>query len=356
MIGQDLNYLMKRSNEYWNKENHDRPIMSIHAPKAEVKIPDIKVPDNIWDRWLDIDYILKSHRAYFETTYFGGEAFPAIEPNLGPDILGAIVGCELEFSDTTSWARHFVEDWNKVPDLKLNSDNKWWKKIKEITEAAVNDANGDYLVGVTDLHAGTDGLVSMRGPENVCLDIIDYPNQIKKFNLSLLEVFKDVYNGLYSIITKKQQGVTNWMGIWHPEKWYVTSSDFSCLVSESDFEEFIIPELMEEINFLDASIYHLDGPGALRHLDRLLKIEKLKGIQWVYGAGQPTARYWIDILKKIQDAGKLIHISIEPSDFKPLCEALKPEGVNFVCNCTSESEAKDMIKFAEKFYFNKKLY
>lgn len=135
-----------------------------------------------------------------------------------------------------------------------------------------------------------------------------------------------------------------------------TSSDFSCLVSEADFEEFIIPELMEEINFLDASIYHLDGPGALRHLDRLLKIEKLKGIQWVYGAGQPTARYWIDILKKIQDTGKLIHISIEPSDLKPLCEALKPEGVYFICNCTSESEAKDMIKFAEKFYFNKKVY
>jgi hypothetical protein len=32
------------------------------------------------------------------------------------------------------------------------------------------------------------------------------------------------------------------------------------------------------------SLFHLDGPGALKHLDSLLELDALDGIQWVSGA------------------------------------------------------------------------
>ena len=99
------------------------------------------------------------------------------------------------------------------------------------------------------------------------------------------------------------------------------------MISPDMFKEFILPELMEEIEWLDGkTIFHLDGPGALKHLDMLLEIPKLAGIQWVYGAGQPTAAYWVPVLKKIQAAGKLIHIHIVPEDLDVLLEEIKPEG------------------------------
>ena len=50
------------------------------------------------------------------------------------------------------------------------------------------------------------------------------------------------------------------------------------------------------------SIYHLDGPGEIPHLDMLLDIPRLNGIQWVAGAGKAalTDPCWFDMYKKMQ--------------------------------------------------------
>ena len=52
----------------------------------------------------------------------------------------------------------------------------------------------------------------------------------------------------------------------------------------------------------------LDGPDAIRHLDSLLSLPKLSGIQWIPGAGSPSVSEWIPLLKRIQKAGKLQHL------------------------------------------------
>lgn len=218
-----------------------------------------------------------------------------------------------------------------------------------MTKDIVEDSKGDYIVGVTDLHTGADGLVALRGPENLCYDVMDEPEIIKKGVMELLLGFKKIMDELHTLTQKYQKGTTNWMGIWNPEKWYVTSCDFSCMISENMYKELILPELLEEINYLDASMYHLDGPGALKHLDTLLSIEKLKGIQWVYGAGQPTASHWIPVLKKIQKAGKLIQVDIVPEDLDILLKELEPEGVMYQTWCSSEDEAKAILKKVESY-------
>lgn len=282
-------------------ENHDRPLISAYVHAAR-KFPDITTPISLKDRWENVDYVVTSARRRIENTFFGGEAVPVFNPNLGPDILGAIAGCELEYGEDTSWAVHSVEDWSMYPPLVFDESNRWWKKIEEITKAAVEDTRGDYLVGITDLHPGIDGLVSLRGPEEMCYDVVDCADQIKTRIGQLFKMYKEVYMRLESIISPHQEGSINWMGVWHPVKrWYTVSCDFSCMVGQDIYNEFVIPGLLCELEFLEASIYHLDGPGALRHIDRILEQPGLNGVQWVYGAGQPSARYWMDLLKKIQN-------------------------------------------------------
>jgi 5-methyltetrahydrofolate--homocysteine methyltransferase len=65
------------------------------------------------------------------------------------------------------------------------------------------------------------------------------------------------------------------------------SSDFSYLIGPAMFDEFVKPGLADSCRRLPHSFYHLDGPGQLAHLDSLLAIAELDGIQWVPGAGQP---------------------------------------------------------------------
>ena len=342
--------LFNQYEKYWHRENEERPLVYMSVPNGKnINSGFFKQHENLRERWLDTEYRIKQHRSFMENTDFLAEGYPILCPNLGPDFLGAVCGCDITFGETTSWAEPVITDYNSFAPIKFDADNFWWKKICEITNAALEDAKGDYLVGITDIHAGADGLVSLRGPQESAFDIYDEPENFKRVVLEIFPVFKEVITKLHNMISAKQQASSNWMCVMHPnELWYPTSCDFSCMISGDNFDEFIMPELTAEIDWLENSIYHLDGVGALRHLDTLLRIEKLRGIQWVYGAGQPSAKHWIDVLKKIQQAGKCIQISCVCDDLIPLCEELNPEGVHLSCFPPDKDSAEYLLKEMER--------
>ncbi len=348
---ENFDAITKKHAEFWARENHDRPLLSITAPKDGAKPLPVSNHASLKERWCDVEYMLKCAEHRMQNVFFAGDALPQHWANLGPDIFAALYGTELEFGEDTSWAEPFMtdDDVENFTGISLKKDGEYYKKIGEMTSALTEFARDKFIVGVTDLHPGVDALVAMRGPQELCIDTLDNPEFFCKGAFALLDGFKEVFNDHYALTSKYQGGTTNWMGIWHPGRWYVTSCDFSCMISEQMFEDFVIPELIEEIKFLDASVYHLDGPDALKHLDRLLQIEELKGIQWVYGAGQPTAVHWIDVIKKIQNSGKSVQINAEPHELKTLLENVSPEGIMYCITAENEEQAKELVKMAENF-------
>lgn len=340
----------KRFSEYWARENHDRPLLAITAPKERRDAPPVSKHTTLKERWMDTEYMLKQANWQMQNTLYLGEAFPALCPNLGPDFFAACYGTQLTFGENTSWAIPHLTDDDVEEQIafRLDLQNEYYQKMLEMTEAAAQDGRGKYLVGITDLHPGSDGLVSMRGPQELCYDTLDNPEFIKKGVMDLLPGFVQIYEELYRITTRYQEGSTCWMGIWHPKKWYPVSSDFSCMISPEMYNELLAEELEEEVQYLDGSIYHLDGPDALKHLDRILQMPGLDGVQWVYGAGSPTASHWIPVIRKIQEAGKCVHINVEPHELGILLEELSPEGLMYSISADSEQEARDLLKMAEK--------
>lgn len=299
---------------------------------------------------MDTDYMIESANWQMQNTLYLGEAFPLLNPNLGPDYFAAGYGAEIEFGDTTSWAKHFLtdDDVENYQRFRQETQNLYYAKMEEMTKAAVEDGKDKYFVGVTDLHPGADALVSLRGPQELCLDVYDNPEFIRQGVMDLLPGFRKEYDRLYQMTTKYQKGSSCWMGLWHPGKWYVPSCDFSCMISPDQYEELIVEEIIEETEFLDASIYHLDGPDALRHLDRILQIPKLSGVQWVYGAGQPGASHWLSEIRKIQAAGKCVVIEVKAEELGIMLEEIPPEGVFYhVSDVQDEEHALALMKMAE---------
>ncbi len=345
----ELDKVLARYDAYWHRANDDRPLVYMFGPHNPAKVYKGEHHADHKEAWLDTEYQLKKHREYLSRTFYLGEGFPVFNPNLGPDVLGAVCGSNLQFGDHTSWAEPILEDYDSFPPIVFDENNFWWKKLEEMTAAALKDAKGDYLVGITDLHPGADGLVSLRGPQEAAIDLYDDPEGFQRVIWEQLPVFKEMTGRLHNMISAEQKASVNWMCVAHPnELWYPTCCDFSCMISGDAFEEFILPELVAEIDWLPNSIYHLDGPDALRHLDTLLQIEKLKGVQWVYGAGQPSARYWAETLQKIQNAGKCVAVYCQPEDLVPLCEVLDPQGVHFKCTVPSEQEGQWLLDEMER--------
>jgi hypothetical protein len=114
------------------------------------------------------------------------------------------------------------------------------------------------------------------------------------------------------------------------------------MIGPQMFREFFQDIIREEAAFLDRAIYHLDGPGAIRHLDALCEIKEIDAIQWVPGEGQPPMSDWIGLLKQIQEKGKGLHINCASHEVRPIVESLRPEGV-IICTGTESPEAADAL-------------
>ena len=345
----DFFKLGKRYEAFLHLEN-DGALLDITAPKdgwERLRAP--KMPEKTADRWLDIEYRLEKNKYARECTAYFKDAFKYEWIDFGPDILGAICGCEIEFGQDTSWAVHKKGGLEDLGEISFDSGNKWLRRLDEHTKILAAESGGEYVVGITDLHPGMDALVSLRGPENLCIDIIETPETVIKYCRMVNAVFKKVFDMQYRAATARVPFTTSWMGVLVKERHYPLSCDFSCLISGQDFERFVVPELVDEAAFIENAIYHLDGPQALRHLDRLLEIDGIKGVQWVPGAGQKPMREWINVLRTIQKAGKVLDLHVTADDVMPLLNELNPKGLLLHLRARSESEAGDIIREAAKY-------
>jgi hypothetical protein len=138
------------------------------------------------------------------------------------------------------------------------------------------------------------------------------------------------------------------MGTWSSKPATDLQCDFSIMVSKAMFDEFFLRPLEDQTRMVARTIYHLDGPGAARHLDSLLAMENLSGIQWVPGAGAKPMSEWIDLLQAIQAGGKLLWISCQPSEVEKLLKALKPEGLMLSTHCARPEEIDEVLRMVEK--------
>ena len=64
------------------------------------------------------------------------------------------------------------------------------------------------------------------------------------------------------------------------------------MISTAMFSDMFLASFVRELRHYEVSLYHLEGPSALRHLDTLLEIPELTAIQWLYGVGNGRCSDW----------------------------------------------------------------
>lgn len=345
----DFETIKQRFDAFWDREVLDRPMIHITAPRKPVqnlKLPTVKTVE---EKWTNIDYVLKKVELYLESTVFLGDAIPMYMPNLGPNQLAAFLGGELMFLDeVTSWVRPFLNDLAGYTPV-LDESNRWWRAMDRIMDAICGVAGGNFLVGIPDLHYGGDALAAIVGTRNLVKALYTQPGEVKRIIGRLTEICIEVFEKWYRKISCIQEGSISWIPAYSRGRFFPLQDDFSGLVSPKMFKEFFLEEQIVLSNYLDNSIFHLDGPMALSNLDILLKVDSIDGIQWVPGAGAPPMSRWVHVCQRILDAGKCLHISCEPWEVGILLERLNHEGLFLQTWCRSEEEAHKVLKMVEKY-------
>ena len=268
---------VKDNYRLWWADRLDRPLVQViftgcDPGRGEPTLPgyaftsfyDLDVPaEAIVDRW---DYDLACLR-------FAGDAFPCIWPNFGPGIMAAFLGAELKNGAETVW---FNPPSNlDIADIRFQyrGQSLWLDRIKDIYGAAAKYWNGLVQLSMTDLGGSLDVLATFRPGEKLLLDLYDAPEEVKRLTWETHDCWFKYYQELGRISKPTNPGYSTWAGIFSCEPYYMLQCDFSYMIGPDMFDEFVKPELLQSCKQLRKSFYHLDGPGALTHLDSLLEIE-----------------------------------------------------------------------------------
>jgi 5-methyltetrahydrofolate--homocysteine methyltransferase len=273
--------------------------------------------------------LVEQYAPRLEAMRFYGDAFPYIWLNFGPGIMAGFTGADVHSVVEPSETVWFTPPGGTpVADVRLGYDpgNIWLRRVQDVAAALVRRWPGQLVVGQTDLGGNLDIIASFRDTQTLLTDLLDRPDDVDRWVSETTALWLRYYDELDAVIRPSGRGSSSWTPIWSPGKTYMLQSDFSYMISPPMFERFVMPDLEACCAHLDHAFYHLDGKGEIPHLDMLLSIERLRGIQWIPGDGAPPPQDWLSLLARIRRGGKLCQVFVSPEGALKIVKNLGGKG------------------------------
>jgi hypothetical protein len=207
-------------------------------------------------------------------------------------------------------------------------------------------------VGCPDLIENVDILAAMRDPQRVLLDFIERPDWVEEKVREINQVFFGAYERIYDII-KRPDGSACFdaFRLWAPGKVAKVQCDASAMFSPDMFSRFVLPALTQQCEWLDYSMFHLDGHQCIQHLDLLLSIDALDAIEWTPDPQVPSGgnAEWYPMYKRILQAGKSVQaIGVKADEVAPLLDAVGPQGMYILTEKLAPAEVEKISEVASR--------
>ena len=340
----DYDRCVERVQGWFDAEIIDRAPVRFHRHNAEYEnVIGNSGHASLRDRWMDAEFQATCFLDSVKGKIFLGETFPVYMPNLGPNFFAAVHGAELEFGETTSWCEPMINDHSDLEKIRFSKNNPYYKSMHELTRAALEMCEGQFLVGYTDIHHGMDCAAAWRGAENLCMDmILDEPMVTRLMQLAS-EHFLDVYDEFDALLKDYGQPSVTWMNLPVPNgRLHIPSNDFAFMISPDMFDKYALQTLRDEIKTMTHNVFHIDGKGVANHTDAILSAG-IKAIQWVQGVADdyPVMQH-VPYIKYLQSKGASVIVDLDLTDFESFTREVAPKGI-FLWIATSNREQEEAV-------------
>ncbi|MGN0492099.1 MAG: hypothetical protein ACI4F7_00485 [Acutalibacteraceae bacterium] len=335
----------RRWEAYWNHDIIDRPIMLATLPKPGANLhPADTYKDRVYG---DLDTVLQNAFENAKNTLWLGERVPDYWASLGTHEIASFCGYEIEWGadgQNLNWCKHNDRDWDEILPISVDKEGFWWKRSSELYKATKEKFGGRLISWVMDFHTNLDLLLSIRGDAQLCYDTFDYPELIDKGIENSCTVFKELWDMFEETSGCREYGYT--CGPYSEEKPTATlACDFSALIGKEAFARWGVPALEFESGVVgERSVYHWDGPDAIKHCDALCQIKNLHTFAYVPTPGTYHTEF-IDLYKKCQERGKGICFAGTPDEIKIAHKELKPEYTVYTAFVSDEKEFYELEKW-----------
>ena len=328
--------------------------------KPHADIPAPKPYKDLNQRWFDPEWRAEYLDWYVAHSSLIADILPVANTQLGPGSLAAILGGVFEGGEDTIWIHpRPVADGSSADDITFDRNHPNWLLHKNLLKACKAKAQGHYYVGMPDLMEGLDVLAALKGTDKVLLDTVMQPEVLEHQMQQINDIYFQVFDELYDIIREGDEMAFCYFSAWAPGKMSKLQSDISTMISVDDYLRFVQPFIREQCQKIDYTLYHLDGVGAMHHLDALLDIKELNAIQWTPGVGEPQggSSKWYDLYKKILAGGKSIMACwVTLDELKPLLDNIGGDGVHLEMDFHNEREVEQALQTVEEYEHSRNLH
>jgi hypothetical protein len=307
-----------------------------------------------WDYDRDLEkYILnsiKSLRAFMDYTKdLDNDYVPALNPHFGyGDHSAFFSGENVIMGEETSWTKPFLASWDKLPELKLDRNRYWYRKILESYEFYKKFWEGDYLLASYS-HAGPGDMANAIRGDDLFYDLYDEPDKVH----TLMDRCADAVIQLAEDIAKITDPVNREMGegnaaanVWFPGNAPYLSEDFNDLCSADQYREFGSKYTQKIISQFGGAFIHHHARG--RHIHH--EVAKLKGLKLLEISLDPKCQRPVDDLPRLfeEHNGLPLMIRCHANDLEDNIEDLKRGRVVIMLNVDSLDQARESMKFIRK--------
>ena len=346
--------LEETKKRYINWWNHKGIILNMwehfqEGVKPHADIPMPPAPRDLNQKWFDPEWRAEYLDWYVAHSSLMADMLPVANTQLGPGSLAAILGGVFEGGEDTIWIH---PDPNYSDDIVFNPNHPNYLLHKDLLKACKQKAQGHYYVGMPDLMEGLDVLAAIKGTDQVLLDTVMQPEVLEHQMQQINDIYFQVFDELYDIIREGDEMAFCYFSSWAPGKMSKLQSDISTMISVDDYRRFVQPFIREQCQKIDYTLYHLDGVGAMHHLDALLEIKELNAIQWTPGVGEPQggSPKWYDLYKKILAHGKSIMACwVTLDELRPLLDNIGGDGVHLEMDFHNEQEVGQAMRIIEEY-------
>ncbi len=306
------------------------------------------------ERELLADYQVWACAPVFSGVRYLAESFPGVKLDWGTALVtvAAFAGGDYDFEAGSAWIKPIPDLWSR-PLPHFSPRHPLVPKLEAIFDALSVHVGHRALITPPLLLDGLTTLSMFRETPLLCTELMDRPDDVRRWSSALTRLGMEIYEHFYRFLgARGYTDTASWLAIAAEGRMEAVQCDFAAMLSPAQFREFVMPDLRRMVEYLDFSLYHLDGVEQMRFLDLLREIEGLNGIQW-----NPQPQHgrellkWVEAFREIRKRkfSLFIWCRNEPDTAVTLARELGPDGLYLdLGHFDSVDEAESVIRRIEK--------
>lgn len=327
MIVADRMESRQRLQAFWSGASYDgSPVLGLQLrlgnPEPSSELALLPPKDRDWRP----EWHVHQYRSIARHVQFLAESFPGHHVVIARFLAlpALLAGGDYDEDTGNAWIREMPGLFEKDPPV-FDLDHPTMKALERCYDALKAAVEGSDFVTPPLMLDGLTTLSMLVGPERLCEAMMDRPGRVNAWAAALNTLYISCYEHIYRRLGYGRS--ICFFGPMAEGRSEGVQCDFAVMISPEMFEQFVLADLRRVTDYMDYSLYHLDGTGQMRFLDLLRQCPKLNGIQWnpEPSAGSPLK--WLPALREIRRRGFSLHLFCSVDEAVELVRELGPEGL-----------------------------